>query len=129
GGRRPPDRTESLGPPTRAHRRHPASVRSADDTELFARRDAACDQVLARRVHVVERVLLVLEPALLPARRAVFATAAQMTQYEHAAGFDPRRPDAAEPARQHRDVEAAVAVQNDRMRLRQVELAAGGGVV
>ena len=95
------------------------AVAPADARELGRRRDAARAQVARDRLHVLVRLVpLRLERGLVPLR-AVLAAAADARDDLHAAALEPARADAARVAGQQRDLEAAVRVEQRRVRARE----------
>ena len=92
-----------------------ASVRTALDRESARARPLLGDEVLGGCDEVVEDILLAQLLAGLVPLAAVLAAAAEIRNRERAAELEPRREDRREP-RRHRSVEAAVAVEERRLR-------------
>ena len=76
-------------------------------------------QELARRDEIVEHVLLVGEPAAVVPRLAIFAAAADVGDREHPTLLEPRDP-RRRKRRRHRDVEAAVRIEQRRRGARHI---------
>ena len=111
----------------RAHGEHgahqEAAVAAAENAELGGIRDVASNQVFGHGDEVLEGARTILLQRRLVPGRAELAAAADVGQRVDAAAFEPGDADAGGIARQLRDLEAAVAVQQRRLRLRLASLA------
>jgi hypothetical protein len=98
-----------------------AAVARADDRQAVAPGPSLGDQGLGDRVEIVERVLLSVPAAVLPPFPAVRAVPAQACEDEQAARLDKwsQLPDV---RRHQRDVPAAVAVDERRLRPGEIQI-------
>ena len=106
-------RREQIGPLVGHRPDEQTAVRSTLDDELIRAGDMLRLQELARRDEIVEHVLLVGEPAAVVPRLAIFAAAADVGDREHPTLLEPRDPRRRE-GRRHRDVEAAIRIEQCR---------------
>ena len=108
------DRGEQLGPLHHGRSDQQPAVAAAFDAEALRAGDATRDQVFGDGDEVVVAALLVgLDRRLVPGR-AVLAAAAQVRDHEHATVRKPAAPVAGAVTGLHRDLEAAVAVEQRR---------------